>query len=65
MQRSDNFVTTLSDVTTKIQPKCDVVTTSCASWVRNNKSLKLAEYKILIYQITGVLDRVWNLHRHF
>ena len=32
-QRCDNVVTTLSDVATKIQPKPNVVTTSCASWV--------------------------------
>ena len=37
-QRCDNIVTTLSDVATKIQPKPNVVTTSCASW----ESLKLA-----------------------
>ena len=33
IQRCDNVVTTFSDVTTKIQPKLNVVTTSCASWV--------------------------------
>ena len=33
-QRCDNVVTTLSDVATKKQPKPNVVTTSCASWVR-------------------------------
>ena len=31
-QRCDNVVTTLSDVAAKIQPKPNVVTTSCASW---------------------------------
>ena len=31
-QRCDNVGTTLSDVATKIQPKPNVVTTSCASW---------------------------------
>ena len=30
-QRCDNVGTTLSDVATKIQPKPNVVTTSCAS----------------------------------
>ena len=32
IQRCDNVVATLSDVATKIQPKPNVVTTSCASW---------------------------------
>ena len=32
-ERCDNVATTLSDVATKIQPKPNVVTTSCASWV--------------------------------
>ena len=31
-QRCDNIVTTLSDVATKMQPKPDVVTSSCTSW---------------------------------
>ena len=31
-QCCDNVVTTLSDVATKIQPKPNVATTSCASW---------------------------------
>ena len=31
-QRCDNVVTTLSDVAAKMQPKPNVVTTSCASW---------------------------------
>ena len=31
-QRCDNVVTTLSDIATKIQPKLNVATTSCASW---------------------------------
>ena len=32
-QCCDNVMTTLSDVATKIQPKPNVATTSCASWV--------------------------------
>ena len=32
-QLCDKVVTTLSDVATKMQPKPNVVTTSCASWV--------------------------------
>ena len=32
-QCCDNVVTTLSNVATKIQPKPNVATTSCASWV--------------------------------
>ena len=36
-QCCDNVVTTLSDVATKIQPKPNVATTSCASWVATNE----------------------------
>ena len=32
-QRCGNVVTPLSDVPTKIQPKPNVVTTSCVSWI--------------------------------
>ena len=35
-QCCDNVVTTLSDVATKIQPKPNVATTLCASWVYTN-----------------------------
>ena len=31
-QRCDNVMATLSDVATKIQPKPNVVTTTCTSW---------------------------------
>ena len=38
IQRCNNVVTTLSDVATKKQPKTNVVTTSCTSWVCSNAS---------------------------
>ena len=47
-QRCDNVVTRLSDVATKIQPKPNVVTTSCASWECTAKCYTLIWNKILM-----------------
>ena len=37
-QRCDNIASTFSDVATKRQPKTNVATTSCTSWVGFNKN---------------------------
>ena len=65
-QRCDNVVTTLFDVATKIQPKPNVVTTSCASWVETHNELTIHQ-RILqvlmteIYKIVnGVAPRIMN-----
>ena len=65
-QCCDNVVTTLSDVATKIQPKPNVVTTSCASWVETHNELTIHQ-RILqvlmteIYKIVnGVAPRIMN-----
>ena len=35
-----------------------------STFIMNYKSLKLVEYKIIIYSTTGVLDIFLNLSRH-
>ena len=40
------------------------VSCTCA-FIRNNESLKLVGYKILIYLITGMMDSYLNLSRDF
>ena len=51
-QRCDNVMTMLSDVATKIQPKPNVVTTSCASWE--------GEQLIEILNILVLIDNIGN-----
>ena len=58
-QCCDNVVTTLSDVPTKIQPKPNVATTSCAGWVtfRNRNFMLFRSSRPEVFCKKGVL---WN-----